>query len=140
MKGTKINMNEKTKIAFICVHNSCRSQMAEAICKIKAGDIFEAFSAGTEIKNNINSDAIAIIKELYNVDIEKTGHPKLLSEIPSVDIVITMGCNVECPYLPCKYREDWGLEDPIGKGREAFVKTAKLIEEKLNNLINIQRL
>lgn len=127
-------MKEKIKIAFICVHNSCRSQMAEAICNIKAGEVFTAYSAGTQIENSINKQAIETIKELYKFDIEETQHPKLIREIPLVDIVITMGCNVECPFLPCKYREDWGLDDPSGKGEEAFIKTAKLIEGKLKDL------
>lgn len=127
-------MSEKIKVAFICVHNSCRSQMAEAISKLMAADIFEAFSAGTEMKPEINQDAVAVIKELYGVDMKATQKSKLLQEIPPVDIVVTMGCNVACPYLPCKYREDWGIEDPTEKCKEEFIKTAKIIEEKVENL------
>ena len=110
-------MSEKIKVAFICVHNSCRSQMAEAISKLVASDIFEAFSAGTETKPEINKDAVAVINELYGVDMKATQKSKLLQEIPPVDIVVTMGCNVACPYLQCKYREDWGIDDPTGKGK-----------------------
>jgi arsenate reductase len=110
-------MSNKLKVAFICVHNSCRSQIAEALGKHFAGDIFESYSAGTETKPQINQDAVRLMKELYDIDMEKTQHSKLLDEIPPVDIVITMGCNVECPYLPCKHREDWGLDDPTGKSR-----------------------
>lgn len=120
-----------TKVAFICVHNSCRSQMAEALCRHLAGDVFECYSAGTETKPQINQDAVRLIKELYGIDMEKTQHSKLLSDIPEVDIVITMGCNVECPILPCKHREDWGLEDPTGKNDEEFIKIIKCIEEKI---------
>jgi len=127
-------MNDKVKVAFVCVHNSCRSQMAEAISKIIAGDTYEAFSAGTETKQQINPDAVAIIKELYGIDMSLSQKPKLLSEIPTVDVVITMGCNVDCPYLPCKHREDWGLEDPTGKGRGELMETAKLIEKKVLEL------
>jgi len=127
-------MSEKIKVAFICVHNSCRSQMAEAISKLIASDMFEAFSAGTETKPEINKDAVVVINELYGVDMKATQKSKLLQEIPPVDIVVTMGCNVACPYLPCKYREDWGIEDPTGKGKEEFIKTAKIIEEKVENL------
>lgn len=127
-------MSMKPKVAFICVHNSCRSQMAEAITKALAGDVFEACSAGTEKKDTINPDAVAMIKELYGVDMTETQRPKLLSDIPPVDVVVTMGCNVECPYLPCKHREDWGLDDPTGKGRMAFIHTAELIEEKVLEL------
>lgn len=124
----------KPKVAFVCVHNSCRSQMAEAISKLQAADVFEAYSAGTETKPQINQDAVAIIKELYNVDMNLTQKSKLISEIPPVDVVITMGCNVNCPYLPSKFREDWGLEDPTGKDKEEFIKTAKTIEQKVNEL------
>lgn len=127
-------MTEKIKIAFICVHNSCRSQMAEAITKRIASDRFEAYSAGTETKPQINQDAVAVIHELYGVDMNETQRSKLLSDIPPVDVVITMGCNVNCPFLPCKYREDWGLEDPTGKNKEEFVKTAQLIEQKVLDL------
>ena len=122
------------KVAFVCVHNSCRSQMAEAIAKILAADVFEAYSAGTETKPEINSDAISIIKELYAVDMTGTQHVKLLEALPRIDILVTMGCNVTCPYLPCQHREDWGLEDPSGKDKEAFLKTAALIKEKMLDL------
>lgn len=122
---------KKPKVAFVCVHNSCRSQMAEAISKLKAADVFEAYSAGTETKPQINQDAVAIIKELYDVDMNATQHSKLISDIPEVDVVITMGCNVSCPSLPCKHREDWGLDDPTGKEKTEFVKTAKVIETNI---------
>jgi len=89
------------KVAFICVHNSCRSQMAEALGKKLASDIFESYSAGTETKPKINQDAVRIMKVLYDIDMEKEQYSKLLADIPPVDIVITMGCNVECPFLPC---------------------------------------
>ena len=124
----------KKKVAFICVHNSCRSQMAEAIGKIYGKDIFESYSAGTEIKPQINQDAVRIIKDLYNVNMNATQKSKLLSDIPKVDIVIKMGCNVICPSLPAEHIEDWGLDDPTGKNDSEFIKTAKLIEEKVKDL------
>lgn len=124
----------KPNIAFICVHNSCRSQMAEAISKLFAADFYNAYSAGTELKDKINPDAVAVIKELYNVDMERTQRPKLLEELPDIDVVATMGCNVECPYIPAKRREDWGIEDPSGKPKEDFIKTAKVIESKVKDL------
>jgi len=127
-------MKDKIKVAFVCVHNSCRSQMAEAISKLIASDVFEAYSAGTETKPEINKDAVAVIKELYGVDMSASQKSKLLSDIPQVDVVVTMGCNVNCPYLPCEHREDWGLEDPTGKSHEEFVNTAKIIENKIMNL------
>ena len=124
----------RLKVAFVCVHNSCRSQMAEAIAKIFAADVFEAYSAGTEKENEINPVAVEVIKELYAVDMTATQHVKLLEALPRIDILVTMGCNVTCPYLPCQHREDWGLEDPSGKDKEAFLKTALLIKEKVLDL------
>lgn len=127
---------KKYKIAFVCVHNSCRSQMAEAITKKLASDLFEAYSAGTETKPKINQDAVRIIKELYDVDMNLTQHSKLLDDIPQeLDVLVTMGCNVECPFIPTKHREDWGLDDPTGLNDEAFLMTASLIKEKLFTLI-----
>lgn len=125
----------KPKIGFVCVHNSCRSQMAEALGKHFAGEVFDSFSGGTETKPQINQDAVAIIKELYGIDMSGQ-KSKLIPELPPLDIVVTMGCNVNCPFLPCRYREDWGLDDPSGKGNKEFIKTAKLIESKIKDLKN----
>lgn len=122
------------KIGFICVHNSCRSQIAEALGKHLASDSFEGYSAGTDTKDTINQDAVRLMKKLYDIDMEETQHSKLLKEIPSVNIVITMGCNVECPFLPCDYREDWGLDDPTGKNDEEFIKIIETIETKILDL------
>ena len=125
---------DKTKVAFICVHNSCRSQIAEALGKYFAGDTYDFYSAGTEVKPQINRDAVRLIKQYYGINMEKTQYPKLLADIPPVDVVITMGCNVDCPILPCKYREDWGLDDPTGKSDEEFLIVIKRIEENVGNL------
>ena len=129
-KNTRI----KPRVAFICVHNSCRSQIAEALGKHLASDVFESYSAGTETKNCINPDAVRIMKQLYGIDMEETQHPKLLEDIPPVDIVITMGCNVECPFLPCRHREDWGLDDPTGKSDEKYIKVIQRIESNILSL------
>lgn len=115
-------------------NQSCRSQIAEALGKYYASDVFESYSAGTETKPEINQDAVRIMKQLYGIDMEKTQRSKLLSDIPPVDVVVTMGCNVNCPYLPCKYREDWGLEDPTGNTDEVFVEVIKSIEQKIFEL------
>ncbi len=133
-KGRDDLVENKPNVAFICVHNSCRSQIAEAISKKLAADTFNAYSAGTELKREINPDAVAVVKELYQMDMTKTQRPKLLAELPAVDVVITMGCNVECPFIPAKMREDWALEDPTGKPKAEFIRTAKLIEEHVLNL------
>ena len=122
------------KAAFICVHNSCRSQIAEALGKKLASDVLESYSAGTETKPQINQDAVRLMKQVHGIDMEQTQRSKLLSDIPEVDVVITMGCNVHCPFLPCSRREDWGLEDPSGKSDEAFLETIRLIEEKVLDL------
>ena len=125
---------KKPKVAFICVHNSCRSQMAEALGNLFASDIFESYSAGTETKPEINQDAVRIIKELYGVNMNEKHKSKLLQDIPEIDIAIKMGCNVVCPYLKAEHTEDWGLEDPTGKPDEEFIKTARSIEAKIKDL------
>ena len=124
----------KPKVAFICVHNSCRSQMAEALGKKIASEIFESYSAGTETKPQINQDAVRIINDLYKVDMNETHTSKLINDIPDADIVIKMGCNVVCPIMAHRHQEDWGLEDPTGKSDEEFIKTARIIEGKIIDL------
>ena len=124
----------KPKVAFICVHNSCRSQIAESLGKYLASDVFESYSAGTEVKPQINQDAVRLMKQIYGIDMERTQRSKLLEEIPPVDIVVTMGCNVQCPFLPCMHREDWGLDDPTGKSDVDFERTIKAIRSKIENL------
>ena len=122
---------EKPKVAFVCVHNSCRSQIAEALGRYLSSNVFESYSAGTETKPQINQDAVRLMKKMYQIDMEQTQYSKLLSEIPQVDIVITMGCNVNCPNIPCSYREDWGLADPSGKNDIVFEKTIHAIYKKI---------
>ena len=122
------------KVAFICVHNSCRSQIAEALGKHFASDVFESYSAGTETKPQINQDAVRLMKAIYGIDMEKIQCSKLLADIPPVDVVITMGCNVNCPFLPCEYREDWGLDDPTGKSDDQFKIIIAKIEDNINRL------
>ena len=125
---------KKPNVAFICVHNSCRSQMAEALGKKLCSDVFESYSAGTETKPQINQDAVRLMKKVHGIDMEQNQYSKLLEELPEINIVITMGCNVHCPFLPCRHREDWGLDDPSGKEDEAFLFTMQSIEKKLLDL------
>lgn len=125
----------KPKIAFVCVHNSCRSQMAEALAKLKASNQLEIYSAGTEKVPHINQTAVKLMKEKYQIKLNETQSSKLIDEIPNVDIIITMGCNVECPNLPSKHREDWGLDDPSGKEYSAYKETLSKIENKLDDLL-----
>jgi arsenate reductase len=128
---TLTKARQKPRVAFICVHNSCRSQIAEALGKLLAADTFESCSAGTQLKDQINPDAVRVMKRLYGVDMTQNQQPKLLSALPPVDVVITMGCGVQCPYLPGARREDWDLEDPTGQDDAAFERTAKVIEMKI---------
>ena len=124
----------KQKVAFICVGNSCRSQMAEGFAKHYGSDVLEVYSAGTEPADAVNPDAVLVMKEA-GIDISSQ-YPKLLKDIPSeLDIVITMGCNVQCPFIPSKHREDWGLEDPVGKPVEEFRKIRDTIGENVKQLV-----
>lgn len=127
-------MSIKPKVAFICVHNSCRSQIAEALGRLLAGDVFESYSAGTETKPAINPDAVRLVKARYGVDMAATQYSKLLTALPTVDVVVTMGCNVQCPTLPCTRREDWGLPDPTGQEDAAFVSVIDEIERQILRL------
>lgn len=126
-------MNKK-KVAFICVHNSCRSQIAEALSKYHASDIFESYSAGTEIKPQINQDAVRIMKKLYGIDMEKDQYSKLISDIPSPDIAISMGCNVGCPFIGRAFDDNWSLDDPTGKSDEEFIAVILEIEQNILKL------
>ena len=124
----------KKKVAFICVHNSCRSQIAEALGKYLASDVFESYSAGTQTKQQINQDAVRIMKKMYGIDMEKNQYSKLISEIPKPDIAISMGCNVGCPFIGRSFDDNWGLDDPTGKSDEKFEIVIKEIERKIIEL------
>ena len=125
---------EKKKAAFICVHNSCRSQIAEALGKHFASDVFESYSAGTETKEQINQDAVRLMKKRYGIDMEETQYSKLINQIPEPDIAISMGCNVECPFIGRPFDENWGLEDPTGKSDAEFEKIIDEIEANILKL------
>lgn len=124
----------KLKVAFICVHNSCRSQIAEALGNYFVSDVFESYSAGTETKPRINQDAVRIMKELYDIDMEKTQYSKLIHEIPSPDIAVSMGCNVGCPFIGRAFDDNWELEDPTGKSDEEFRRVISKIEQNIFKL------
>ncbi len=122
------------KIAFICVHNSCRSQIAEALGRHLAGDKFEFYSAGTETKPQINQDAVRIMKELYGIDMELTQYSKTIDKIPKPDIAISMGCDVGCPYIGREFDDNWGLPDPTGQSDGVFKSVISQIEERILHL------
>lgn len=126
---------DKKKVAFICVHNSCRSQIAEALGKKMASDIFDSYSAGTELKPCINQDAVRLMKQLYDIDMEAEGqHSKLISDLPKMDLLISMGCNVGCPFVGREFDDNWELEDPTGKRDEEFMEVIQKIEAKIEVL------
>ena len=124
----------KKKIAFICVHNSCRSQIAEALGKQLVGDKYDFYSAGTQTKPQINRDAVRLMKQLYGIDMEQTQYSKTFDKIPAPDISISMGCDVGCPFIGRDFDFNWGLADPTGKADEDFIKIIKQIEENIKNL------
>lgn len=125
----------KPKAAFICVHNSCRSQIAEAFGRHLASDVFESYSAGTETKPQINQTAVRIMKELYGIDMEAEGqYSKLIEEIPAPDIAVSMGCNVQCPFIGRAFDDNWGLEDPTGKSDEEFKAVIEKIRQHILEL------
>jgi arsenate reductase len=120
------------KVAFICVHNSCRSQIAEALCRVYRKDLI-AYSAGTEIKNIINQDAVRIMKDKYDIDMTNQ-YSKLLTDIPKCDIYISMGCNVKCPFIGKDFDYNFEIEDPTGKSDDEFIKAIETIKNKINNI------
>lgn len=123
------------KVAFVCTHNSCRSQIAEALAKSIAADAFDVYSAGTHPAPAVNDTALRLLEQR---SIDTSGlYPKTLPEIPSVDYVITMGCGVACPTLACKHREDWGLEDPSGKDDATFLECMATIERNILELKDV---
>lgn len=122
------------KVAFICVHNSCRSQIAEALGKHHAADVFDSYSAGTETKPQINPDAVRLMKKLYSIDMEQAQYSKTFDEIPSPDIAISMGCDVGCPYIGREFDDNWGLPDPTGQSDEVFEKVIGDIEIRVIEL------
>ena len=121
----------KKKVAFICVHNSCRSQIAEALGKHLRGDEFDFYSAGTETKPQINQDAVRLMKQLYGIDMEQAQFSKTVDKIPAPDMAISMGCEVVCPYIGRDFDCDWEISDPTGESDERFMETIKHIEEHI---------
>ena len=123
------------KVLFVCIENSCRSQIAEAFAKIHGKDIIKPYSSGSRPSGTVNPKAIASMKEIgYDMSVHIS---KSLTDIPDIeyDYVITMGCGDECPFVKAKHREDWGIPDPKDMDAEGFRNVRKLIEEKVKQLI-----
>ena len=125
---------KRKKVAFICVHNSCRSQIAEALGKKLASDVFESYSAGTETKPEINQDAVRLMKQLYGIDMELTQYSKTIDKIPTPDIAISMGCDVGCPFIGRAFDDNWGLPAPTGQRDEVFIDVIRQIESNIMRL------
>ena len=126
-------MKKKTA-AFFCVHNSCRSQIAEALGKHLASDVFESYSAGTETKPQINQDAVRLMKQCYGIDMEQMQYSKTVDQIPVPDLAISMGCEVGCPYIGRAFDDNWKLEDPTGKTDDDFRVVIQQIEKNILEL------
>ncbi len=133
-------MSSKKKIAFLCVHNSCRSQIAEALGKHLAGDRFDFYSAGTETKPQINPDAVRLMKERYGIDMEQTQYSKTIDEIPTPDTAISMGCDVGCPYIGRTFDDNWGLPDPTGQSDEMFIEVIEQIARNIMRIASLQNI
>lgn len=134
MYQREVSIPLRKKIAFICVHNSCRSQIAEALGKHIAGDKYDFYSAGTETKPQINQDAVRLIKQLYGIDMEETQYSKTFDKISEPDIAVSMGCDVGCPFIGRAFDDNWGLPDPTGQSDEAFIEVIRQIEQKIQSL------
>jgi len=123
------------KVLFVCVENSCRSQMADGLAKALGKGKIASYSAGSRPSGQVNLAAIKIMQEI-GIDIS-AAKSKGFNDLPEreFDYVITMGCQDICPFVPAKKHIDWQIEDPKGKGEDFFRKTRDLIKEKVELLI-----
>ena len=126
-------MTKKT-VAFFCVHNSCRSQIAEALGRHLRGEEFSFYSAGTETKPHINPDAVRLMKQCYGIDMERMQYSKTVDQIPVPDVAISMGCEVGCPYIGRGFDDNWNLPDPTGKSDKEFLAVIAEIERRVRML------
>lgn len=124
------------KLLFVCVENSCRSQLAEAFARIHGKNKVEVCSSGSRPSGKVNEKAIATMAELgYDLG---SHHSKPLTEIPQgkYDFAITMGCGDECPSVQAKHRQDWAIPDPKNMNPEEFREIRDLIEKKVKALLD----
>lgn len=130
-----MGVNKMTRILFVCVENSCRSQMAEAFARVHGEKKIETFSAGSKPSGKINERASALMKE-RGIDINRQ-FSKGLSDLPAVDwdFIVTMGCGDACPSLPAKKRLDWNLPDPKNLSDDEFRQVRDEIEARVKALI-----
>ena len=128
-------MSEKKKLLFVCVENSCRSQIAEAFARLLGGDGVEAYSAGSHPSGVVNPMAIESMRKIgYDLS---SHNSKSLDDLPDVDwdFVATMGCGDECPYIRAKRREDWQIPDPKNMPPDEFRHVREMIREKVESLL-----
>ena len=124
------------RVLFVCVENSCRSQMAEGFARLHGKVGVEAYSSGSRPSGVVNPKAIASMAEIgYDLSAHRS---KGLEEIPELafDYAITMGCGDECPAIQAAHREDWGIPDPKNMEPEAFAEVRDLIESKVKDLLS----
>ena len=124
------------RVLFVCIENSCRSQIAEAFANIHGKGVIEAYSSGSRPSGKVNDKAIVSMKAA-GYDLSKH-HSKSLSEIPDIeyDLVVTMGCGDKCPFVRAKEREDWGIPDPKDLNPEDFERVRDMIENKVKVLLD----
>ncbi len=123
------------RLLFVCIENSCRSQIAEALAGIHGGDDVKAYSAGSRPTGIVNANAIASMRE---IDYDLSTHTsKSLDDIPKLeyDHVVTMGCGDECPFIPAKHRDDWDIPDPKNMPPDEFRKIRDDIEHRVLALL-----
>lgn len=129
-------MSDKKKLLFVCVENSCRSQIAEAFAHIHGGNGVEVYSAGSHPSGVVNAKAIKSMREIgYDLSIHNS---KSLDELPNIewDFVATLGCGDECPFVHAKQREDWQIPDPKNMDADDFRKVRDEIGEKVRSILD----
>lgn len=124
----------KTKIAFICTHNACRSQIAEALGRYLRGNEFDFYSAGLHAGERIDPNAVRLMRKLYGIDMEATQRSKGIDKIPVPDRAISMGCHGACPFIGRAFDDDWKLPDPTGKADEEYLSVIRSIEQHVRDL------
>jgi arsenate reductase (thioredoxin) len=129
-------MKTKPKVLFVCVENSCRSQMAEGLARSLNGAFVEAYSAGSRPSGVVSPDAVKVMAEI-GIDISGQ-RSKGFEGLPGkeFDYVVTLGCQDQCPFVPAEQHIDWNIADPKGKGTEAFRRARDIIRAKIQELIS----
>jgi arsenate reductase len=127
----------RKKILFACRENACRSQMASAIAQYLAGDKLEVLNGGSQPADKVNPDMIKVMHE-KGIDMGFRTPQRIETAISqnTPEIIVTMGCAEECPYVPGARMLDWDLPDPAGKPLNFMRQTRDEIENRVKNLIN----